>query len=101
MQNSLHPARLGQTDASSVSTIEGMTIHMNGSETIRLLTIAEVSQRLSLGRTMIFRLISEGELPSVKIGSARRVPEQAVDKFILDRTQLSSKISDGARCNSD
>lgn len=74
---------------------------MNGSETIRLLTIAEVSQRLSLGRTMIFRLISEGELPSVKIGSARRVPEQAVDKFILDRTQLSSKISDGARCNSD
>jgi len=38
-----------------------------------LLTVAQVSQRLGLSRAKTFTLISDGSIPSRKIGSARRV----------------------------
>lgn len=40
------------------------------------------ASRLGLGRTMVFRLIATGELQSVKIGRARRVPQSAIDSYI-------------------
>lgn len=47
-----------------------------------LLTIPEVMDRLKIGRTLTYRLIRSGELPSVKVGRTRRVSAQALGDFI-------------------
>lgn len=51
----------------------------------KLLKVADVVRRLQLGKTKIYELIATGELEAVKIGDARRVPEEAVDDFIAKR----------------
>lgn len=45
-------------------------------------TVPEVAQHLRLGRTTVYRLISSGDLPSILIGSSRRVTRQALESFI-------------------
>ncbi len=52
-----------------------------------LLTIREVVDRSALSRRTIYSLIRSGELPSVKIGGARRVREDDLDRFIAERRQ--------------
>ena len=47
-----------------------------------LITIPDVMERLKIGRTMTYRLIRSGELPSVKLGRARRVSATALDAYI-------------------
>lgn len=51
-----------------------------------LMTIPEVMQRLKIGRTLTYRLISSGELRSVKVGRTRRVPFSALDDYITTLT---------------
>ncbi|RSN59586.1 excisionase [Actinomadura sp. WAC 06369] len=48
----------------------------------KLLTVPEVMAALRLGRCKVYDLIRSGELESVKVGRARRVPADAVDAFI-------------------
>jgi excisionase family DNA binding protein len=47
-----------------------------------LLTIPETCAALRLGRTSIFHLLRSGELRSVKIRGARRVPAAEVDALV-------------------
>lgn len=47
-----------------------------------LLTIADAAQRLSIGRSMLYTLIQRGELPSVKLGGARRVLLADLEAFV-------------------
>jgi len=47
-----------------------------------LLRVEEAAEMLSIGRCRIFDLINSGELLSVKIGSSRRIPEQAVRDYV-------------------
>jgi excisionase family DNA binding protein len=51
----------------------------------RLLTPAQAAEVLGCRRTMIFALISSGDLVSFKLGRLRRVPASAVDAFIATR----------------
>lgn len=39
-----------------------------------LLKIPDVMERLSVGQTKVYELMSSGQLRSVKVGRARRVP---------------------------
>jgi excisionase family DNA binding protein len=50
-----------------------------------LLTIPEVAQRLGMGRTFVYELIMKGEIPSIKLGRARRVPARALEEFVACR----------------
>ena len=54
-----------------------------------LLTVEEVAKRLRLGRTLVYRLISSGELESVKVGRLRRVPAECLPEYVatLRRTR--------------
>jgi excisionase family DNA binding protein len=55
----------------------------------RLLTPAEVSTRLGLGRTKTYDLIARKVLPVVELGPrTKRVPEQALEKWIDERTRM-------------
>lgn len=51
-----------------------------------LLTITEAAQRLSLGRATTYLLVQRGDLPSVRIGRALRVPVQALETWVATRT---------------
>ncbi len=48
----------------------------------RLLTIPEVMTVLALGRCKVYDLIRSGRLESIKVGRDRRVPVEAIDKFV-------------------
>ena len=55
----------------------------------RLLTVRELQSRLNCSRTVAYELIAKRALPSIRLGTAIRVPEVAVDDFIL------SQLADG------
>ena len=48
----------------------------------RLLKLPEVSARLGLSRTAIYRLMAQGVIEPVKIGGALRFPVSAIDNLI-------------------
>jgi excisionase family DNA binding protein len=47
-----------------------------------LLKVEEAAIRLGLGRTIVWGLVSTGELESVTIGRSRRVPVEALDAYV-------------------
>lgn len=52
----------------------------------RLLTTGEVLQALRIGRTSLYQLISDGELPRpIKLGSKSLWLESDIDKYLHDR----------------
>jgi excisionase family DNA binding protein len=48
----------------------------------KLLRPREVAFLLGLGRTKVYELMDTGELPSVRIGTARRIPVHAVEAYL-------------------
>lgn len=59
-----------------------------------LLTVDQVAERLQLGRTKVYELLRSGDIESVVIGSARRIPSAAVDAFIH---RLAGRTNGGGR----
>ncbi|CAL99815.1 helix-turn-helix domain-containing protein [Saccharopolyspora erythraea] len=54
----------------------------SGDATRLLLTVEQAARRLSVGRTTMFKLIKSGDVDSVRIGHARRVPVEALTAYI-------------------
>ncbi len=52
-----------------------------------LLRAEEAAIVLGIGRSKTYELIARGELPSLRIGRLVRVPRQALDRWIADRTE--------------
>ncbi|MGH9011866.1 MAG: helix-turn-helix domain-containing protein [Acidimicrobiia bacterium] len=54
-----------------------------------LFTPEEAAERLSVGRSTVYELISAGRLHSVRIGASRRIPAAALVAFVdaLGQTQ--------------
>lgn len=63
---------------------------MTTMDTKLLYRVEEVAKLLDVGRTAVFDLIRSGELASVKIGGARRIPRQAVENYI---NQLMEEVA--------
>lgn len=57
----------------------------SGDPTLVALTVAEAARRVGIGRTKMYEYVSSGEIPSVKIGSLRRIPAEAVNEFLARR----------------
>ena len=53
---------------------------------VRLLTIDEAGDRLSLSRPSVYRLMENGELPFVRIGRSRRIALSAVAALVTRNT---------------
>lgn len=53
----------------------------------RLLTAAEAAEVLGIGESTVHGLRLAGELASVKIGTARRFPVEAIDDYIARLSQ--------------
>lgn len=55
--------------------------------TLALLTVEEAARRLSIGRTVCYRLIMSGELESLTIGGLRRVPAAVIPEYVAHRRE--------------
>ena len=49
-----------------------------------LLRVDAAAARLAVSRTTLYRMVQRGELPTVRIGSAVRVPVSALDRWLAD-----------------
>ena len=43
-----------------------------------MLTVDQLGQALHIGRTMAYRLVNSGEIPSLRFGTAIRIPKTAL-----------------------
>lgn len=81
---------IGEPAASGVTS--GST-----SENKLLLTVEEAAQRLAVGRTVMYRLVSSGAVESVHLGRLRRVPRERLDEFISTLRRHQSSDDDPAQ----
>ncbi len=51
-----------------------------------MLTLFEVKKKLSIGTTLLYKLMDNGMLPFVKVGRNRRVLVSTVEEFIRKNT---------------
>ena len=47
-----------------------------------LLTVEEAAERLRIGRTLMYRLVSTGAIETVTVGRLRRVPEECLAEYV-------------------
>ena len=47
-----------------------------------LLTVEQTASALNLGRTVVYQLLKEGLIESVKVGRSRRVPIDALEAYV-------------------
>ncbi|MFF7156125.1 helix-turn-helix domain-containing protein [Streptomyces sp. AM 4-1-1] len=52
-----------------------------------LLTVPQVMARLQLGRSAVYDLLRTGQLTSITLGRARRIPTHALTDFIRTRLE--------------
>ena len=51
----------------------------------KFLTVAEVAEVLRVSNMTVYRLITAGDLPAVRVGKSYRLREDDVDKYLGDR----------------
>ena len=56
-----------------------------------LFTIGEVAQSLALSRSTIYRLLRSGDLVATRIGTATRIPESSLRRFVETRTRTARR----------
>jgi excisionase family DNA binding protein len=56
-----------------------------------LLTVEEAARRLGIGRSLAWRLVRSGELPSVRLGRLVRVPERNLQVWLDRRCRGSER----------
>jgi excisionase family DNA binding protein len=47
-----------------------------------VLTIEQAAKRLGIGRTLMYALITSGEIESVAIGRLRRIPAECLTEYV-------------------
>ena len=47
-----------------------------------LLTVEEAADRLGIGRTLMYALVKDGDIESVRIGRLRRIPADALPAYL-------------------
>ncbi|MYX19050.1 helix-turn-helix domain-containing protein, partial [Streptomyces sp. SID8380] len=60
-------------------------LHTEGAPVLELLTVPQVMARLQLGRSAVYDLLRSGQLASITLGRARRIPTHALTDFIHAR----------------
>ncbi len=51
-------------------------------ERAMLLRVEDAAERLGIARTLMFRLIKDGDVESVRIGRLRRVPVASLEEYV-------------------
>lgn len=61
--------------------------------TSQLLTPREACSALRTSRTTLYHLMDSGQLASLKIGKSRRIPADAVARFIRERLADQASVA--------
>ncbi|MFH8223141.1 helix-turn-helix domain-containing protein [Streptomyces sp. NPDC018057] len=64
-----------------------VVLHSGASPELELLTVPQVMARLQLGRSAVYDLLRSGQLTSITLGRARRIPTHALTDFIRTRLE--------------
>lgn len=54
-------------------------------------SVSEAQAITGLGRTFLYGAMQRGELPYVKIGSARRIPRRALEQWLADHLMVGNE----------
>lgn len=61
------------------------TAYARPAPTKLLLTVEEAAQQLGIGRTLMYSLVSTGEIHSITLGRLRRIPAEALAAYVAAR----------------
>ncbi|MGH8876776.1 MAG: helix-turn-helix domain-containing protein [Stackebrandtia sp.] len=79
---------------SAAETAENENVIALPAATEIVLTVEEAAERLRIGRTKMYSLVSKGEIESVQIGSLRRIPVSALHLYVQQLvTQQNNRIA--------
>ncbi|MEV6208655.1 helix-turn-helix domain-containing protein [Kitasatospora sp. NPDC051914] len=66
---------------------------LSADPTLLVLKVEEAARRLRIGRTLMYELISSGEVQSIAIGRSRRVPVAALTDYVVRLMQCPNTES--------
>jgi excisionase family DNA binding protein len=72
--------------------VEGEVPDRPESRDLELLSIAQVCQRLNMGKSWVYRRIHEGEIPSVRLGRAIKIRRADLEKYLEEHRYRPSEI---------
>ncbi|MGJ9402857.1 helix-turn-helix domain-containing protein [Arthrobacter sp. KK5.5] len=58
-------------------------VELGNFENAHYLTVAEVAVAMRVSKMTVYRLVHSGELPAVRFGRSYRVPEKAVEEYLI------------------
>lgn len=61
-----------------------------------LYTPAQVAEMLGISQSKVYYLIADGEIPSVRIGTSRRVTAEALKHFVQQLSEISDRPKEQA-----
>jgi excisionase family DNA binding protein len=61
-----------------------------------VLTIEQAAKRLGIGRTLMYALVSSGEIESVSIGRLRRIPIECIAEYVDRLRQQNAQLPSAA-----
>ena len=67
-----------------------MAVEVHGVDDTALVTIVGAAQYLSISRGAVYHLLQVGELRSIHIGRARRIPLGELRRFVNDARDAAS-----------
>lgn len=57
-----------------------------------VLTIEQAAHRLGIGRTLMYALVTSGEIESVTIGRLRRIPSECITEYVTRLRRQSTTL---------
>ena len=70
--------------------------HSTVSSQAVLLTVEEAAERLRIGRTSMYRLVSTGVIETVTVGRLRRVPSECLAEYVARLRQGAPSMTPAA-----
>ncbi len=71
--------------------------HTTTDQELLLLRIDAAAARLAISRATLYRMIQRGEIPTIRIGSAVRVPVTALERWLAAQSTTSGEVSHDPR----
>jgi excisionase family DNA binding protein len=72
-------------------TLDGKVLDRPHSGDFELLSIMQVCQRLSMGKSWVYRRIKEGEIPSVKLGRTIKIKRSDLEAYLEEHRYQTSE----------
>jgi excisionase family DNA binding protein len=57
----------------------------------QLLNPADVAEILKVSKALAYKMLKEGEIPTVRFGKSVRVRREDLEKYIYEKTRLGTK----------